>query len=139
VRVGDHRQIHRDLGRIRIFVGRRAVQLLPGSYKLWRNHLLFQIKHGIPYTIVTASFEDCFKRLHKMPRLWIDYLEYVQRPENFVDITYWRSSRESSPHEFTSHPTCQGMGCHRASRRSAFGILIINTSSSVLLAYTTTL
>ena len=90
VRIGDHNQIHKDLCRIRIFVGQRAVQLLPGSYKIWRNHLLFQIKHVTKFSLVQASFEDCFKRLHKMPRLWIDYLEYVQRPENFVDVSYWR-------------------------------------------------
>lgn len=95
VRVGDHPQIHKDLCHIRIFVGQRAVQLLPGSYKLWRSHLLFQMKphnnaSSIPHAHVLASFEDCFKRLHKMPRLWMDYLEYVQRPEHFVDVTYWR-------------------------------------------------
>lgn len=90
IRVGDYLQLNKDLCRIRIFVGQRAVQLLPGSYKIWRNHLQFQVKHLANSKLIQASFEDCLKRLHKMPRLWMDYLEYVQKDENFTDITQWR-------------------------------------------------
>ena len=96
IRIGDLADCVRDeLVPLRLWIATRAVALLPGSYKLWRNHLRFQQslvrsgKHSFGRTV--ASYRDALKRLHKAPRIWIDRLEFVQAPHNApLDVTQWR-------------------------------------------------
>ena len=69
----------KELVQIRIHVAQRAVSLLPGSYKLWYNHLLFLVQYCSKHvSLLQRSFETCLVRLHKMPRLWIMYVQYMQ-------------------------------------------------------------
>ncbi|KAG0267367.1 Pre-mRNA-splicing factor SYF1 [Mortierella polycephala] len=66
----------------------RAVKELPGSYKLWKAYLDQRRQHlakrDLPYVRAQKDWEDvgdCYERalvlLHKMPRIWIDYLEHL--------------------------------------------------------------
>ena len=89
VRVGDWETLQTNLLAIRKFVGQRCTQLLPGSYKLWRNHLLFLQRHETPSKVISEFHRCLSQRLHKMPRLWMDFLGYIQQ-HSFSDITFWR-------------------------------------------------
>uniref|UniRef100_A0A915II81 Pre-mRNA-splicing factor SYF1 n=1 Tax=Romanomermis culicivorax TaxID=13658 RepID=A0A915II81_ROMCU len=62
----------------------RALKELPGSYKLWYQYLLLRRKQYQGRCITDHCFEDvnnCFRRalvfMHKMPRIWLDYLEFM--------------------------------------------------------------
>ncbi|KAG0202966.1 Pre-mRNA-splicing factor SYF1 [Mortierella sp. GBA30] len=66
----------------------RAVKELPGSYKLWKVYLDQRRQHlakrNLPYVKAQEDWEsvdDCYDRalvlLHKMPRIWIDYLDHL--------------------------------------------------------------
>ena len=67
----------KELIKIRIRVAERAVSLLPGSYKLWQSHLKFLVFNKLKFTKLTRAFEQALTRLHKMPRVWLDYLAVV--------------------------------------------------------------
>ena len=77
--VADIPSRRKELIKIRIHVAQRAGSLLPGSYKLWRFHLDFLTRHHKTSALIRRSFEDCLVRLHKMPRLWIAYLQYYMK------------------------------------------------------------
>jgi pre-mRNA-splicing factor SYF1 len=101
----------------RIWIGQRSVQQLPNSYKLWKSHLDFVRRkqqqqhyydnhHHQPEQISSSSssytqiqfmiqlYEQCLQettRMHKMPRIWKDYIEWYQSyPETMENITQWR-------------------------------------------------
>ncbi|PVV01663.1 hypothetical protein BB560_003908 [Smittium megazygosporum] len=66
----------------------RAVQTLPGSYKLWKRYLLFKssMAESLPYISNQAQYESVnrlYERslyfLNKMPRIWINYLEFLMK------------------------------------------------------------
>ena len=78
VLVADIPTLQKELRRIRRHVAERAVALLPGSYKLWRSHLLFLMGEKTKSDTIERAFEQCLMRLHKMPRLWMDYLQFFQ-------------------------------------------------------------
>ena len=48
------------------------------------------MKHTSPirFNSIVASFEDSLKRLHKMPRIWMNYLDYLQSQSK--SVTEWR-------------------------------------------------
>jgi pre-mRNA-splicing factor SYF1 len=60
---------------VRDLIGRRAVGLLPKSYKLWKNHWQFVVKHDIGN--VLQMWERALVTLHKFPRVWMEYLQYA--------------------------------------------------------------
>lgn len=62
----------------------RALKQLPGSYKLWYNYLKIrrkQIKGKIiinpEYEEVNNAFERALVFMHKMPRIWMDYCNFI--------------------------------------------------------------
>eukprot|EP00980_Cylindrotheca_fusiformis_P012571 scaffold3084_cov144-Cylindrotheca_fusiformis.AAC.19 len=60
--------------------GRRAVQVLPKSYKLWKIHWEFCLNHRdtvISHSTILKLWEQALQTLHKFPRVWIEYLEYA--------------------------------------------------------------
>ena len=72
------------LEKLREFVGRRSVAALPGSYKLWKCHwefLLGQNAKSRPgfdnYTRILQAMETALRTLHKCPRVWLVYLQFV--------------------------------------------------------------
>ena len=91
----------KELLAIRSFVGTRATRLLPGSYKIWRCHLLHlmaQLTHTYSaicsdrrnrFTAAANAFELCLMRLSKMPRIWLDYLHLVTL-HNATNVTHIR-------------------------------------------------
>jgi len=62
----------------------RALKELPGSYKLWFAYLRerrFQVR-GKPlndpaFDSLNNAFERCLVYLHKMPRIWLEYGEFL--------------------------------------------------------------
>merc|ERR1712166_1262129 len=73
----------------------RAVSALPGSYKLWYRYLLDrkdQIDDPCPLDPVWESMNNVFERalvfLHKMPKIWKEYLNFRMRQT--WDITQLR-------------------------------------------------
>jgi pre-mRNA-splicing factor SYF1 len=68
----------------RNMVFERALKQLPGSYKLWRLYLadrLEQIKGQSPlgsaYEQTVIVFERALVSMHKMPRIWLEYLGFL--------------------------------------------------------------
>ncbi|KAG5681125.1 hypothetical protein PVAND_010585 [Polypedilum vanderplanki] len=62
----------------------RALKQLPASYKLWYNYLKLRKKQVRGKSIQDEELEDvnnAFERvlvfMHKMPRIWIDYLSFL--------------------------------------------------------------
>ncbi|KAJ1652945.1 pre-mRNA-splicing factor syf1 [Dispira simplex] len=69
-----------------VFLYERAVQSLPGSYKLWKRYLdlrtaLLKGRNPVVYAEHYKRVNMCFERalilLHKMPRMWLDYGEFL--------------------------------------------------------------
>ena len=64
----------------------RALKELPGSYKLWIGYLrlrVAQIKDNPMIDPMVKDVNNCFERslvfLHKMPRIWIEFCEFLMR------------------------------------------------------------
>ncbi|KAL2653618.1 hypothetical protein R1flu_021746 [Riccia fluitans] len=62
----------------------RALKALPGSYKLWHRYLreLLEGVRGLPithhlYEKLNNTFERALVTMHKMPRIWILYLQIL--------------------------------------------------------------
>ena len=70
--------------RERNMITERALKYLPGSYKIWRPYLndrRAQVKHLPPddpaIEAVNRTYERALVYMHKMPRLWEDYLDFL--------------------------------------------------------------
>lgn len=66
----------------RFVIYERALKALPGSYKLWHAYLIerLSIVKNLPithpeYETLNNTFERALVTMHKMPRIWIMYLE----------------------------------------------------------------
>ncbi|KAG2453740.1 hypothetical protein HYH02_001951 [Chlamydomonas schloesseri] len=62
----------------------RAVRALPGSYKLWHAYLTERRMavrglrpDDVAYEALNNTFERALVSMHKMPRVWLDYLELL--------------------------------------------------------------
>ncbi|KAK3532152.1 hypothetical protein QTP86_009020, partial [Hemibagrus guttatus] len=62
----------------------RALKELPGSYKLWYNYLRERRKQIKGKCITDPAYEEvnnCHERalvfMHKMPRIWLDYCQFI--------------------------------------------------------------
>ncbi|KAK9472283.1 uncharacterized protein V1510DRAFT_134652 [Dipodascopsis tothii] len=72
----------------RVFVFERACTELKRSYKLWKMYLDLRVSHvqdlnAVKYRDHFERVNECFERslilLHKMPRIWLDYLEFLMK------------------------------------------------------------
>ncbi|XP_071930402.1 uncharacterized protein [Coffea arabica] len=68
--------------RKRAIIYERALKALPGSYKLWHAYLRerLELVRNLPithsqYQSLNNTFERALVTMHKMPRIWIMYLE----------------------------------------------------------------
>jgi pre-mRNA-splicing factor SYF1 len=68
----------------RNMIAERALKYLPGSYKIWRAYLQDrqrQIRGRCPgdprIERLTRAYERALVFMHKMPRIWLDYLELI--------------------------------------------------------------
>jgi len=71
---------------VRFLIYERAVKELPGSYKLWYAYLKERQKSCEGCCITDPGYEsanNAFDRalvfLHKMPRLWLEYIEFLMK------------------------------------------------------------
>ncbi|ESO01455.1 hypothetical protein HELRODRAFT_100710 [Helobdella robusta] len=71
----------------------RALKELPGSYKIWHSYLklrLVQIKginiNSNMYKDLNSTFERSLTFMHKMPRIWLEYLQFLI-DQGFVTTT----------------------------------------------------
>ncbi|XP_075214335.1 pre-mRNA-splicing factor SYF1 fand isoform X2 [Lycorma delicatula] len=62
----------------------RALKELPGSYKLWYNYLKLRRRQVKGRSLLDPAYEDvnnAFERslvfMHKMPRIWLDYCQFL--------------------------------------------------------------
>ncbi|RNA33394.1 Pre-mRNA-splicing factor SYF1 [Brachionus plicatilis] len=62
----------------------RAIKQMPGSYKLWYNYLKLRRAHlknkcinDPEYEEVNNAYDRALAYLNKMPRIWIDYCEFL--------------------------------------------------------------
>ncbi|XP_053151646.1 pre-mRNA-splicing factor SYF1 isoform X1 [Hemicordylus capensis] len=62
----------------------RALKELPGSYKLWYNYLKQRRKQVKSKCVTDPTYEEvnnCHERalvfMHKMPRIWLDYCQFL--------------------------------------------------------------
>ena len=76
---------------VREFIGRRAVQHLPKSYKLWKMHWEFceSIEEKLGSSSLLNMYERALVALNKFPRVWIVYLEYAHKKSS-MDPTQLR-------------------------------------------------
>ncbi|XP_044477558.1 pre-mRNA-splicing factor SYF1-like [Mangifera indica] len=70
----------------RFVIYERALKALPGSYKLWHAYLRerLNIVNNLPithpqYETLNNTFERALVTMHKMPRIWIMYLETLTK------------------------------------------------------------
>ena len=70
--------------RQRNMIAERALKFLPGSYKIWRKYLTDrreQVRHRKPgdpaIDAAVRAHERALVYMHKMPRLWEDYLAFL--------------------------------------------------------------
>ncbi|XP_027201057.2 pre-mRNA-splicing factor SYF1 fand [Dermatophagoides pteronyssinus] len=78
----------------------RALKLMPGSYKLWYGYLKLRIKQTNSLSIldpIVNETNNCFERslvfMHKMPRIWIEYLQFLMSQ---CDLTRTRRTFDRS-------------------------------------------
>jgi pre-mRNA-splicing factor SYF1 len=71
----------------------RAVKLLPRSYKLWNMYLTERRIEVQELCIVDRKVEavnNCYERalvhLHKMPRIWLDYLAFMMKQKKGTSL-----------------------------------------------------
>eukprot|EP00771_Trimastix_marina_P000533 gnl/Trimastix_PCT/1553.p1 GENE.gnl/Trimastix_PCT/1553~~gnl/Trimastix_PCT/1553.p1 ORF type:complete len:878 (-),score=280.43 gnl/Trimastix_PCT/1553:33-2603(-) len=85
---------------VRQMMFERALQNLPGSYKLWRLYLTEARQQLANVPLIDRRFaqvnylhERAFAYLHKMPRLWIEYAQFLisQRKVTLVRTTLDRA------------------------------------------------
>ena len=68
----------------RNMIAERALKHLPGSYKVWHHYLKDrreQVLHRRPgdqgIENLNRTYERALVTMHKMPRIWLDYLEFL--------------------------------------------------------------
>ena len=68
----------------RNMIAERALKYLPGSYKVWHHYLKDrrqQVLHRRPEDPAIENLNRTYERalvtMHKMPRIWLDYLEFL--------------------------------------------------------------
>ncbi|VDN59227.1 unnamed protein product [Dracunculus medinensis] len=85
IRYIEHKKKSKKSNAKRInIVYERALKELPGSYKLWYSYLRFrrsQVSDKCPvdpsYEHVNNAYERALVFMHKMPRIWIDFCEFL--------------------------------------------------------------
>ncbi|XP_024524023.1 pre-mRNA-splicing factor SYF1 [Selaginella moellendorffii] len=94
--------------RKRIILYERALKFLPGSYKLWHSYLLERMEavRGLPpghasFESVNNTFERALVTMHKMPRIWLLYLQ------SLVEQRYVTKARRTFDRALFSLPVTQ--------------------------------
>ncbi|CAJ1942940.1 unnamed protein product [Cylindrotheca closterium] len=78
--ITDRNDDYAELLLVRDLQARRAVQILPKSYKLWKVHWEFCTYHKdkvFSHSTLMNMWEQALQTLHKFPRVWMEYLAYA--------------------------------------------------------------
>mmetsp|Transcript_63107 Transcript_63107/g.162498 ORF Transcript_63107/g.162498 Transcript_63107/m.162498 type:complete len:962 (+) Transcript_63107:93-2978(+) len=77
--------------RVQYLIYERAVKELPGSYKLWKAYLMARTSgcSGLcidnpEYEATNSAFDRALVFLHKMPRIWLDYIEFLMKQKKIT-------------------------------------------------------
>ncbi|KAL7560088.1 hypothetical protein ACA910_016146 [Epithemia clementina (nom. ined.)] len=95
--------------KLRDWIGRRAVSLLPRSYKLWKHHWEFVLQGNRRQTqersqmkdsdvqiiffsdqMVLLCFERCLWTLSAYPRVWLEYFAFIKDHPGCMSVTTGR-------------------------------------------------
>lgn len=68
------------------FLYERACRLLPGSFKLWKEHLDLLQESPSHAEVIIGAFERALNSLHRMPRIWLDYMEFLCKKHKFKSV-----------------------------------------------------
>lgn len=78
--------------KVRFLIYERAVKALPGSYKLWKAYLEDRMRVCKDLSIADPEYEsanNAFNRalvfLHKMPRLWLNFIEFLMKQKKITE------------------------------------------------------
>lgn len=87
----------------------RALKELPGSYKLWYHYLKLRRQQVKGRCVTDPGFEDvnnAFERalvfMHKMPRIWLDYCQFLM-DQCKISRTRWAFDRALRALPITQH------------------------------------
>lgn len=79
---------------VRDLIGRRALERLPRSYKLWKRQWEFLLRwereDSAVQPMVLEAFERAFLTLSHLPRPWVVYLEWLVEHEEILSATELR-------------------------------------------------
>lgn len=77
--------------RVRFLIYERALKELPGSYKLWQAYLQLRLSNVKNLNVCDPEYEsanNAFERslvfLHKMPRIWLQYIEFLMKQKKIT-------------------------------------------------------
>ncbi|KAI3904851.1 hypothetical protein MKW92_037633 [Papaver armeniacum] len=115
----------------------RALKALPGSYKLWYAYLRerLEIVRNLPvthsqYEILNNTFERALFTMHKMPKIWIMYLQTLTE-QKLVTLTRTSFDRALCALPVTQHDRIWGSYIYFVSQRG----IPIQTSLRVYRRY----
>jgi len=76
---------------VRYLIYERAIKELPGSYKLWHAYLRERVAQvadlcitDLQYEATNNAFDRALVFLHKMPRIWLDYIEFLMKQKKIT-------------------------------------------------------
>lgn len=94
----------------RFWIYERALREIPGSYKLWFHYLTERVAalHGLPPTHphflqVTSTFERALSFMHKMPKIWQLYLDFLTKTRLVITLARTTFDRALASLPVTQH------------------------------------
>lgn len=94
----------------RFWLYERALREIPGSYKLWFHYLTERLAalSNLPilhphYMQVTSTFERALAFMHKMPRIWQMYLDFLVNKRRLVTASRTTFDRALASLPVTQH------------------------------------
>jgi pre-mRNA-splicing factor SYF1 len=94
----------------RFWLYERALREIPGSYKLWFHYLRERVDalEGLPishphYLQVTSTFERALAFMHKMPKVWIMFLNFLVHRRKLVTLSRTTFDRALASLPITQH------------------------------------
>lgn len=94
----------------RFWIYERALREIPGSYKLWFHYLTERVSglSGLPPTHphfmqVTSTFERALAFMHKMPKIWQLYVDFLVHKRRVVTLARTTFDRALASLPVTQH------------------------------------
>lgn len=100
INIQDLANTHHLLQQARNLISERSLHLLPGSYKLWYQHLTFlstiYIQHNYAlasssraqrYKNTVSAYERSLVRMNKYPRIWLSFISFILHHDISCSVT----------------------------------------------------